>query len=112
MNKFDSTDIDATSRLCGNKRVWIAGKLARDNDFLLVASGERTCGSFSGGGAYIKVEDEPLRPYSDVFEAENKGLYGELVPTLSAKDQIILDRISQHQANLAAILWNVGEASF
>src|SRR5215213_9829697 len=60
VDELNRSNVEATGRLHGQERVWLAMQLAGDDQFLLVSSGERPGRRVRGGSANVERPHQPF----------------------------------------------------
>src|ERR1700704_6328686 len=110
MDELDGSDVHTARRLRRQKHLWVACHLTGDDDLLLVAARQRPRRCLDAGRANVEFLDQPSRPVADRVEAQKQVMPAEQRRAFPSQDEVVSDRIIQHEADPAAVFWYVTDA--
>src|SRR5215217_4559352 len=109
VDELNRSNVEATGRLHGQERVWLAMQLAGDDQFLLVSSGERPGGCVRGRSANVERAHQPFGqcPAAGVVDSAagaERCLLG------ISQEHVLGKRKGKDQPAAMAVLRDVGES--
>src|SRR5829696_7682211 len=109
VDELDRSHIETASWLHGKERVWLAMQLTGDDQFLLVASGERSGRSVRAGSTNVERSHQPVgqRPAVSVVDPASRAEWCLLG---IAQEDILGQRKGEHEPTAVPVLRDVGES--